>query len=66
MCESGKNANEWLFQSISLSVKSADLCRCKVEMEAGNDGLEGELRQRVGRRAIALGSPPAWSDAGVS
>lgn len=42
-----EKANEWLFQSISLMVKSADLCRCEVEMEAGNDGLEGELRQRA-------------------
>lgn len=42
-----ETANEWLFQSISLLVKSADLCRCDVEIEAGNDGLEGELRQRA-------------------
>lgn len=29
-------------------VKSAGLCRCKVEMGKGNDGLEGKLRQQRG------------------
>lgn len=64
-----ENANEWLFQSISLLVKSADLCRCEVEIEAGKDGLEGELRQRAEEeRLLWERHPCGWlpADADVS
>lgn len=61
------------FNLFSHSVKSAGLCRSKVEMGKGNDGLEGKSRQHAasqigeerGRRAIAQGLL-AGSDADMS
>lgn len=38
------------FNIFSHLVRSAGPCRSKVEMEKGNDGLEGKLRQHAASR----------------
>lgn len=53
-------------------VKSAGLCRCKVEMGKGNDGLEGKSRQHAasqiqgeGKKSDRPGTA-GWLQAGMS